>query len=106
MILVHKSTIKSKLENLFAGGITKNGLLKPTLGVQLWGPWFKLFDIDEDADASAELHESEFSTFRHVKNEDCPSYTDNSKERNFEAHFNDKKAYYPCNFGSCLEECV
>ena len=82
LFIVHKSTLKSKLEKFFAGGITKNGLLKPTLGIQLWGPWFKMFEIDVDADASAELHESKFSTFRHVNNEDCPYYTDNPKKRN------------------------
>ena len=27
-------------------------------------------------------------------------------KRNHKAHFSDKKAYYPCNFGSCLEDCV
>ena len=106
LCIVHKSTIKSKLENFFDGGTTKNGLLKPTLGIQLWGPWFKMFEIDVNTDASAELNESNFSTFRHVKNEDCPSYTDNSKKRNEKARFVKKKAYYPCNFGSCLEDCV
>ena len=54
LFIVHKSLLKSKLEKLFAGGITKNGLLKPTLGIQLWGPWFIMFEIDVDADTSAD----------------------------------------------------
>lgn len=106
LFLVYKPNIQLKLKNLFTSGITKNGLLKPELGIQLWGPWFKMFEVETDVDASSQIPESKFSTFRHVQNKDCPSYTDNSKKRNEKARFIGKRAFYPCNFASCLEDCV
>ena len=41
-----------------------------------------------------------------MKNGDCPSYTDNSKMTNETARFINRKAYYPCNFASCLQPCA
>ena len=106
ILVVYKPKIKEKFQALFSMGLTENGLLKPPLGVQLWGPSFKDFDIDVNLDASEKIPEKEFSTFRHVKDKDCPSYTDNSKKLNETARFIGGKAYYPCNFSSCLETCV
>lgn len=102
----YKPTIKTKFQSFFSNGLEENSLLKPTLGVQLWGPSFKNCDINIELDASESILEKEYSTFRHVKNDDCPSYTDNSKKTNETARFINGKAYYPCNFASCLEPCA
>ena len=80
ILIVYKPKIKEKFQAFFSKGLTENGLLKPPLGAQLWGPSFKDFDIDANLDASENIPEKEFSTFRHVKDADCPSYTDNSKK--------------------------
>ena len=106
MLVVQKATIKLKVNNLFTSRNTKNGLLKPELGIQLWGPWFKMFEVDEEVDGSSKIPEIKFSTFRHVKDTDCPGFTDNSKKLNEKARFIEGKAFYTCNFTSCLEACV
>ena len=106
ILISYKPTIKTKFQSFFSNGSAENRLLKPTLGVQLWGPSFTNCDINIDIDASENILEKEFSTFRHIKNSDCPSYTDNSKKTNETARFIEGKAYYPCNFASCLEPCV
>ena len=106
ILTVYKPVIKEKFQSFFNKGLTKNGLFKPRLGIQLWGPSFKELDIDLDLNASENFKEKDFSTFRHAKDADCPSYTDNSKKKNEAARFTDGKAHYPCNFTSCLEICV
>ena len=106
ILTVYKPVIKEKFQSFFNKGLTKNGLFKPRLGIQLWGPSFKELDIDLNLNASENFKEKDFSTFRHAKDADCPSYTDNSKKKNEAARFIDGKAHYPCNFTSCLEICV
>ena len=106
ILIVHTSTIKNKVQQIFSNAITEKGLRKPNLGLQLWGPKFLNFDIDSDVDASDAIPENKFSTFNHVSNADCPSYTDNSKKTNETARFIEGRAYYPCNYGSCLEGCI
>ena len=106
ILIVYKPRIKEKFQAFFSKRVTENGLLKPPLGAQLWGPSFKDLDIDVKLDASEKIPEKEFSTFRHVKDADCPSYTDNSKKKNETARFIGDKAFYPCNFSSCLQTCV
>ena len=80
ILTVHTPIIKKKIKQIFSDGITKKGLMKPILGLQLWGPRFQSFDINSDVDASDRIPENQFSTFNHVRNADCPSYTDNSKK--------------------------
>ena len=106
MLVVHKPVIKSKFKDLFSSRNNKNGLLKPELGIQLWGPWFKMYEVDAELDESSKIPENKFSTFRHVNDRDCPSFTDNSKKLNEVPRFIERKAYYTCNFTSCLEGCV
>ena len=47
-----------------------------------------------------------FLPFSIIDVSECPSYTDNSKKANNKPHFDNGKAYSPCNTWSCLKECV
>ena len=50
-----------------------NNLLKPLLARNMWGPKYSDLDVSEDLDKGKVYPEAMFSTFCHVKKEDCPS---------------------------------
>ena len=103
MLSVQKSNIRKKINDLLDSETDENHLRKPNLGFQQWGPKTVILDHSSEEDRTSCIPESEFSTFQHVDISECPAYTDNSKKANNKPHFEDGKAYYPCNTGSCLK---
>ena len=106
MLIVQKSKIKNKVNDLLDSETDESHLRKPNLGFQQWGPKTIIIDHSSEEDRTNCIPESEFSTFQHIDVSECPSYTDNSKKANNKPHFDNGKAYYPCNTGSCLKECI
>ena len=102
ILVVYKTTINEKISQMVDHGMDNN-LRKPELGVQLWGP--KCENLDKEEDESVLYSESEFSTFLHVNNEDCPAYDNPSVDKSKTANFHNNIAFYPCNFGCCLQRC-
>ena len=105
LLIVYKQKIDEKISRMIDIDVDDEKLQRPSLAIQLWGPKYNNVDADEEEDESVLLHESQFSTYQHIENEDCPAYKDHTKDISKEAHFEDEKAYYPCNFGSCLKRC-
>ena len=106
LIIVQKPKINEKIAELGDSDIGYDRLRKPNLGLQGWGPKIKILDFSSEEDSTDFIPESEFSTFQHVKISECPAYSDNSKKASHKPHFENYRAYYPCNTGSCLKLCV
>ena len=52
ILIVHTPTIKKKVKQIFSDGIPEKRLMKPNLGLKLWGQKFINVDINSDIDAS------------------------------------------------------
>ena len=106
LLIINKPKIDKKIKKLLEGKIDNDRLQKPILGLQSWGPKFANVDLSIDTDSTVSIPESAFSTFQHLDISDCPAYTDNSMKASNVAHFENGRAWYPCNTGSCLKGCA
>lgn len=104
MITVKKKQMKSKVEQIVADNTGDDNLVKPPLAIQMWGP--KFIDIDDKSlIKTIEFAENMFSTYQHVKDEDCPAYKDESKRIHTEPYLYNGSVVYPCNVGGCAKRC-
>ena len=106
LLILQKPHIQQKISEILDSSTSKDNLRKPDLGIQLWGPKLKNIDIQQKEDESVSYYESVFFTFQHKKSEECPAYSDTSKQIHKKPVFCNGKATYPCNVGGCSKGCL
>ena len=107
LALVHikKEIIGEKIANIVRDGTGEDKLIKPSLVLQRWGPWYQDPDDDKDVWICRDFEQSMFSTYQHVNDEDCPGF--GAAEKLYTVPFCGEhgKVYYPCNVGGCARGC-
>ena len=105
ILTVKKKQFRVKIEEIKSRSKVENNLVKPPLAINRWGPKYCDIDVPEELDKGQVYPEKMFSTFHHVKNEECPAFNDESKVLSHEPTIKDGKVKYPCNVGGCEQDC-
>ena len=101
MIRIRKHQINNKLRQILTQSKDENGLIKPPLAINMWGPKYSDVDVEAELDKGKSYPQEMFSTFRHENNDNCPAFKDKSKVVIIKPTVKDNKLNYPCHLGGC-----
>ena len=105
MIRIRKHKMNNKLRQILTQSRDENGLIKPPLAINMWGPKYSDVDVAAELDKGKSYPEEMFSTFCHENNDNCPAFKDKSKVVIIKPTVKDNKVNYPCNLGGCEKGC-
>ena len=106
MIKISWCEIRDKSNQVLSRSKDGNGLIKPPLAINMWGPKFSDNDVPDELDQGKIFPDGLYSTFQHEKDEECPAFRDNSKVIiNEPSTKENNKRKYPCNIGGCEKDC-